>query len=496
MTRHLGVLLLLSVMFFLGSNALPVSDPVEVNYAQTAAEMWRSGDWVSPQIYGNYWYDKPVFFYWELILSYCLFGISDFGVRFFPSLFAAGGVWLTYFFGRRIYDEKTGFWGAVILATSLIYWFVAKIIITDMSLFVFMNGALIAFYGGYSRKKRGLYYLGYFLAALATLTKGPIGLGMPGLIILLYLALRHDLGELKRLKIFSGMLIFLAVAAPWYWQMYALHGEDFTGTFFGVHNVLRATVSEHEKWNHWYFYLTIWFLGMLPWSVGVVKTAVTKMWAERRVGRELLPRLRRFWAELSPATQFLIVWAVFVNAFFQCMATKYPTYSLPAFLPLALLTARWLAPYGQMKKICAGVGVGLCLLVTSVLGFQLWQDGHFAGKHIAAAVKQEASADYLLVSVGDYPASVVYYTGHPMYALESREAIAAKKTKTMTWDSKNVMPFMAKEDLPSKGSVYLVLEEHAFKRFPTEFKEEEWQFITEWPPNKPKLKLYRHSPTS
>ena len=120
-----------------------ITDQVESNYALTAKEMLASGDYFSPRIYGNYWYDKPAFFYWELMAAFSLFGTSDFAARFFPGLFASLGVLLTYGFGRQIYNARTGFFAAAILATSFAYWLVGRSVITDATLFVFLNGALV-----------------------------------------------------------------------------------------------------------------------------------------------------------------------------------------------------------------------------------------------------------------------------------------------------------------------------------------------------------------
>ena len=70
-----------------GISQLAVTDPVESNYALTALEMVRSGDWISPQIYGTYWYDKPIFLYWLLSLSYSLLGATDLAARLPAVLF-------------------------------------------------------------------------------------------------------------------------------------------------------------------------------------------------------------------------------------------------------------------------------------------------------------------------------------------------------------------------------------------------------------------------
>lgn len=93
------ILLVLAAVLCLAANhLLVVTDPVESNYVLTAREMLASGDYVSPRIFGNYWYDKPVFFYWELIAAFKLFGVSDFAARFFPALFGIVGILLAYGF--------------------------------------------------------------------------------------------------------------------------------------------------------------------------------------------------------------------------------------------------------------------------------------------------------------------------------------------------------------------------------------------------------------
>ena len=155
--KHLTLLLLLCAMFFLGNGALSITDQVESNYVLTAKEMLASGDYFSPRIYGSYWYDKPAFFYWELIAAFSLFGTTDFAARLFPGIFASIGVFLTYAFGRQLYDARTGFFAASILATSVGYWIAAKSVITDTTLFVFLNASLVFFYLGYTRDRR-LYY--------------------------------------------------------------------------------------------------------------------------------------------------------------------------------------------------------------------------------------------------------------------------------------------------------------------------------------------------
>lgn len=248
--KYLGWILLLGVyLFFLGNWGIAITDPVESNYALTAKEMLQAGNYLSPQIYGNYWYDKPIFFYWEVIAAFKLFGINEWAARFFPALFGISGLLMTYWFTQKLFNRLTALVATVILGTSLEYWLISKTVITDMTLFVFFNAALIFFYLGYYFKKRNYYYGAYFFAGMAVLTKGPIGLLLPGLIVVLFLVSQRDYKELLHMKWLGGIAIFVLTAGPWYYYMYSVHGMDFIDTFLGVHNVLRATVSEHPRDN-------------------------------------------------------------------------------------------------------------------------------------------------------------------------------------------------------------------------------------------------------
>ena len=89
----LSLIALGSLLFFLlGNAALAITDPVESNYVLTAKEMVQSGNWISPQIFSTYWYDKPIFIYWLLSLSYSLFGFTDFASRLPGAVFGMGSV--------------------------------------------------------------------------------------------------------------------------------------------------------------------------------------------------------------------------------------------------------------------------------------------------------------------------------------------------------------------------------------------------------------------
>ena len=105
--------------------------------------------------------------------------------------------------------------------------------------------------------------------SLAILTKGPIGLVLPGLIILAYLLGNRDSHTLFHMKLCRGLLLSLSIAALWYGPMVQLHGSAFLEGFIGVHNILRATVSEHPRNNTWWYYFLIFLIGCFPWSLSL-----------------------------------------------------------------------------------------------------------------------------------------------------------------------------------------------------------------------------------
>lgn len=443
-------------LFFLANGNIPMTDPVESNYAQTAKEMLLSGDYVSPRIFGNFWYDKPAFFYWELIAAFKVFGMNDFAARFFPAVFGILGLWMTYFFARKLYGSKSALMSGLILSTSLGYWILSKTVITDMTLFVFFDGVLVFFYLAYSGKRKSLYYLCYVFAGLAVLTKGPIGILLPGLIVTIFLMARRSFSEVLRMRPL-GFLLFFLVAASWYYPMYLIHGRAFTDTFLGVHNVLRATVSEHPMWDVWWYYSVLFFIIFFPWAF---VTLVPKL---REIIRErVLPRL-------DEKELFLLIWAVTIHVFYQNMATKYSTYTMPAMMPVSILAARYLG--ARMRTFCVtfiGAVIFLVCVCLFVIVPETNHSGH-SGKGVASFLRENVREGDLVLSFDDYRVSRVYYSGLDIYQAETKNVIESSRPDGVSWNSKNVMPYWATEDVPTDRRVWLILGKKRYRSFRDNF---------------------------
>lgn len=325
----------LSLTFFTVFNAeIPITDPVESNYALPGKEMLLGGDWLTPHIYGHFWFDKPVMIYWLIAISYQLFGVNEFAARFPAALFSAGSVLFLYWFACKLYgNKKTAIISAIVLGTSLQYWILARMVITDAILFFFMNIALASYYLGLKGQGMRWYIVAYVMAGFAVLTKGPIGIVLPAMVVIGYILVTRQWYLFKQLFVLRGMAITLCIAAPWYVTMFQLHGMEFINTFFGLHNYIRATISEHPKDNYFYYYLVLFPASMLPWSGMLVKMLVN-------IKKELR----------ADSSQFLLTWLMTVIVFFTLMATKYPTYVFPAVFPAALLIGRNISEMLQLSR--------------------------------------------------------------------------------------------------------------------------------------------------
>ncbi len=502
-----------AVLLFAGNGSLLVTDSVESNYALTAKEMVLSGDWLSPQIYGHYWYDKPIFFYWLTALAYKIFGFTEFASRFFPALFGLGGLALVAWGGSKLDNERSGFCSALVLLSSVEFFLISKSVITDAMLFFFFSATLLFFYLGYRDGKASYWYIMYAAAGFSVLTKGPIGVLLPGLIITLFLLWQRDWRVLKRMHLVSGTLLCLAVAVPWYAAMYSLHGSDFINTFFGTHNFLRATVSEHPRDDVFYYYTLVNLLALFPWS-GLVPLAVYK-W--QQAGRPKLTEQQRF----------LLLWALVVFVFFQCMATKYITYTYPLIFPASLLLGDMVASHtdsvnggyrlfigGGFALLLGGAWFAvsnglvaaellfllpLALMVGVMLDYVLRLCCNERALGIAAMAvvfymalifsiavpfsEQRSAKDLgeMLTAqearevglYGRYPTSAVFYSDSKIVKLMHNSEVAGYVPKEMSWTGKNVMPYATLEHNPYKMVVVTPSSYNSFvnKQY------EQWQVI-------------------
>jgi len=322
-------------IFFYNIGSPGLFDVDEAVYAEASREMIETGDWITPQYNYTNRYDKPVFFYWLMASAFRVFGVTEFAARFWSAAFGVMLTLMCYYLLRWIGHPKWGVITALIFATSLEVIVLAHASITDMTLAFFITSALFCFFLGYmGRGKVGFgWYLGFYLStALAVLTKGPVGIVLPGAIIFIFLILRGDfIQTLKKMHIVSGVLIFLVVALPWYIVETWINGWEYIDAFFIKHNVTRFTgvVSGHR--GSVYYFIPVILIAFFPWSAFLPQILY-----------RYFPRSRKRGA-VGPEeslTLFSIIWFLVIFIFFSISKTKLPGYIVPLSAPLAIMAGR------------------------------------------------------------------------------------------------------------------------------------------------------------
>jgi len=340
-------------------------DETEPLFAEASRQMFVTGDWITPFFNGQTRFDKPALIYWCQAIAYAIIGVNEWAVRL-PSAIAALAVISLSFYTLHVYlarqDElehisrPTRRWltaalGAAIMALTpqMIVW--GRTGVSDMLLTGCIATALLCFFLGYASKGEGnkvisnlssqsllpnKWYLAFYvLIAGAILTKGPVGIVLPGLIIAAFLLYVGSLREvLREMRFFMGMLIVFGLSVPWYVLVIWRNGWNYINSFFGYHNLERFTEVVNGHRGPWYFYFLVVLLGFAPYSVYLpVAIARLKFWQIK------------YWRSQERSQQlglFAFVWFVGIFSFFTIAVTKLPSYVLPLMPAAAILvTLLW-----------------------------------------------------------------------------------------------------------------------------------------------------------
>ncbi len=323
-------MLLLAIAIWCGNleyRKLALSD--EGRYSEIPRTMAHSGDWVTPRLNGIKYFEKPPLQYWATAAAYSVFGEHHWTARLWPALTGFLGVLLIFFAGTRLYGTNAGLYAALVLASSLLYTGMAHILTLDMGLTFFlgiaMAGMLLALDPRADARTNRLWmHVAAAGCALAVLSKGLIGIVLPGAVIVIYMLVKHDFALLRRLHLVTGGLLFLAISAPWFVAV-SIANPEFPQFFFIHEHWQRYTSTIHQRYQPWYYFIPILLLGILPWLATLFDAISHALRQPRTAGFD--------------ATLFLLLWAGFIFVFFSLSGSKLPSYILPMFPALALLIA-------------------------------------------------------------------------------------------------------------------------------------------------------------
>ena len=414
--RQRWLLLLLTAFTFfilLGSRAL--NEPDEGRYAEIAREMIETGDWVVPHLWYLPHLDKPPMTYWLAAVSMKLFGQNEWAARLPLALAGMSGVWAVWLLGGSLGGRRVGFWSALILQSSLLYFVMARMLTTDLFLAVFNTWAIYFFWrswlvgvevtrlssesgkemrsepphvGSCSPKGKiyGWHLAGWAAIALGFLTKGPIALAIPLVALATLVIYRWKGFKAKKLLwsgLAAGLALFWVLVLPWFLTLFRRLPEafDYMTVYQAAGSVLGTTIKDRQ--GSLFYFFGILAVGLLPWTFLLG-------WLWRRAHwRGLDLKSKGGWILLNTT-------AIFTFALFSFSQAKLPAYILPIFPALAVMLAwRFFGNPPQAKSALASAWrfcLGSSLLLPAVFplamvyafhnplpGWMKWQTTVMAG---------------------------------------------------------------------------------------------------------------------
>jgi len=324
-------------LFFYGLNQFGLIGADEPRYAQVAREMLERHDWITPVLNGRPWLEKPPLYYWQAMLAYSVFGVSDWAARL-PSAFDATLLVLAmYFFLRRF---RPGFEldGALITASCAGIIGYARAASTDMALAAAFTVAMLGWWAWLESKNKLHLAIFYSCMGLGTLAKGPVAPFFAVLIIVVYASAIGRFHLIWRTLWLPGIILFGAVVLPWYVAV-QIRNPDFFRQFILQHNLGRFAENIYHHTQPFWYYLPVMALALVPWTAFVIAafTGTVRQWWHKRT-----PTVTPDQTEPDQLRSFAACWLTLPIIFFSLSQSKLPGYILPAIPAAALLLVEYL----------------------------------------------------------------------------------------------------------------------------------------------------------
>ena len=407
----------------------PLAVPDEGRYGEVGRWMLQSGDWLTPRLNGIPLFHKPPYLYWLEALSLTAFGNHAWAVRLVPALHAGGMLLSLYLAARAIGGERLARRAAIMLGTSLTFLFGGQYANHDMLVAAWIGIAIWCFAFAFMHGERphaNLARLGFVACAFGVLSKGLIGLVLPGLVLFLWLLWTRQFRKLLALPWLSGLLLFAAIAVPWFVLAEQKH-HGMLAYLFGTQQFSRYTANTFNNGQPWWFYLASLLVLLFPW-VFFVGNQLLALVTRSNAATDLIAKE---WSSLC------WIWLVAIIGFFSIPHSKLIGYALPVLPPLALLAALGWARAMAHARFPGRVFAGLAALgIAPAVAISVLAT-HYTEKKLSLDVAQtlacEARPADTVYVVGDYPYDLPFYTqaSHPMVVVQNW--LQERKTAGDNW---------------------------------------------------------------
>ena len=317
-----AVLISFSVYFY-GLGDYGFIDPDEGRYSEIPREMIETGDFITPRLNYVKYFEKPPLHYWLTAVSFKIFGENEFSGRLFPVLSGLGCCVLAYVLALKVTKSRYAAELSGLMLSSSVLWYAAsRINLTDMTLTFFFTASMTCYYLWSTENKKLMLLLFYAFMAFAVLTKGLIGVVLPGGIALIHLIITKQYKKIAPLFSPRAILLFLVIVLP-YFIAVCRKNPDFFEFFFIREHFLRYTTTIHARYEPFWFFIPIIIAGFIPWA-GMIWDSMRAVFGKCKI----IDR---------DSGLFLGLWFFMPLAFFSCSGSKLITYILPCIPPLAVL---------------------------------------------------------------------------------------------------------------------------------------------------------------
>jgi 4-amino-4-deoxy-L-arabinose transferase-like glycosyltransferase len=365
-----SILLTLALMFAvawfaqLGIRHLIPSD--EGRYAEMAREMLASGDWITPRYNGYKYFEKPPLQTWCNALTFAWFGLGEWQARLYTALTGFFGIVVVGLSAARVFGARAGTAAAAVLAASPYWNLLGHFNALDMGLSFWMTVTLCALLlaqrdGVPPARARLWMWLCWAAMGLAVLSKGLIGVVLPGAVLVLYTLALRDWALWRRLHLGTGLLVFALVVVPWF-LLVDSRNPEFARFFFIYEHFDRFLKPDHKRTGPAWYFVPYILAAVAPWLATCVPAA-RRAWT--------LPRQANGFAPVA----LLAVWAAFIFVFFSISKSKLPSYVLPVIPALAMLLAPHVAAMRAAQWRVTLVFSALVLVALAAAGFLIRPEG-------------------------------------------------------------------------------------------------------------------------
>ena len=404
----------------------PLALPDEGRYAEVGRWMAVSGDWLTPRLDGIPFFHKPPLLYWLEAAAMSVLGATPWVARLVVALHACLMLWLMWVCTRHIAGAEVARRAAWMFGSSLAFLVGGQYVNHDMMVATWMGVAIWCFARAFMHDTgvhTGWARWGFVACALGVLSKGLIGLLLPGLVLFVWIAYTWQWRKILALPWVSGLLLFAVIALPWF-VLAAREHPDMLAYMFGKHQFGRYTATTFNNARPWWFYGLAITVLMFPWVFVVATDGVHRLRAALvRTPSSTTAGIDTRWVSLC------WIWIVAILGFFSIPNSKLVGYALPVMPPLAVLSALWwqhhVAPraWGRLlfgALVMMNVGLAVLAQVEAVR-----YTAQRSTMDVAEVLACAANRSDVIAAVDDYPYDLSFYAQltHPVEVIQDWETL-------------------------------------------------------------------------